>query len=46
MITLYNMANKLGGIVGSTDNFPELLSKAWTLHGDGDVAPIQSLTKS
>ena len=47
MITLYNMANKLGGIVGSTDNFSELSAGFWTLHGDvGDVAPIQSLTKS
>lgn len=47
MITLYNLANKFGGIVGSTDNFSELSAGFWTLHGDvGDVAPIQSLNKS
>jgi nicotinamide-nucleotide amidase len=37
----------LGGCVGSTDNFSELAAGFWTLHGDvGDVAPIQSLSKS
>ena len=47
MITLYNLASKLGGIVGSTDNYSELAAGFWTLHGDvGDVAPIQSLNKS
>lgn len=47
MITLYNIASKNNGIVGSTDNFSELAAGFWTLHGDvGDVAPIQSLTKS
>ena len=47
MLTLYNLANKLNGIVGSTDNFSELSAGFWTLHGDvGDVAPIQSLNKS
>ena len=47
MITLYNLASLKGGIVGSTDNFSELSAGFWTLHGDvGDVAPIQSLTKS
>tara|TARA_B100000212_G_scaffold274776_1_gene214320 strand:+ start:5304 stop:6287 length:984 start_codon:yes stop_codon:yes gene_type:complete len=47
MITLYNLAAKNRGIVGSTDNFSELAAGFWTLHGDvGDVAPIQSLTKS
>ena len=47
MITLYNLAAKHKGIVGSTDNFSELAAGFWTLHGDvGDVAPIQSLTKS
>ena len=47
MITLYNLASKHKGIVGSTDNFSELAAGFWTLHGDvGDVAPIQSLTKS
>ena len=47
MITLYNLAHQLGGCVGSTDNFSELAAGFWTLHGDvGDVAPIQSLSKS
>ena len=47
MITLYNEAAKQKGIVGSTDNFSELSAGFWTLHGDvGDVAPIQSLSKS
>lgn len=47
MITLYNLASLNKGIVGSTDNFSELAAGFWTLHGDvGDVAPIQSLTKS
>ena len=47
MSALYNLASKQGGIVGSTDNFSELAAGFWTLHGDvGDVAPIQSLTKS
>ena len=47
MITLYNLAARLGGLVGSTDNFSELAAGFWTLHGDvGDVAPIQNLTKS
>jgi len=47
MMTLYNFASLHGGIVASTDNFSELAAGFWTLHGDvGDVAPIQSLTKS
>lgn len=47
MLTLYNMAAREGGFVASTDNFSELSAGFWTLHGDvGDVAPIQSLTKS
>lgn len=47
MMTLYNLAHKLGGCVGSTDNFSELAAGFWTLHGDvGDIAPIQSLSKS
>lgn len=47
MIALYNLAHKLNGCVASTDNFSELAAGFWTLHGDvGDVAPIQSLTKS
>jgi|TARA_R110002153_G_scaffold44196_1_gene124622 nicotinamide-nucleotide amidase len=47
MITLYNLASLNKGIVASTDNFSELAAGFWTLHGDvGDLAPIQSLTKS
>lgn len=47
MITLYNLASKFQGFVASTDNFSELSAGFWTLHGDvGDVAPIQSFTKS
>lgn len=47
MITLYNAANQLGGLVASTDNFSELSAGFWTLHGDvGDLSPIQSLWKS
>ena len=47
MITLYNLAHKVAGCVGSTDNFSELAAGFWTLHGDvGDIAPIQSLNKS
>jgi len=47
MITLYNLASLHKGFVASTDNFSELAAGFWTLHGDvGDVAPIQSLTKS
>ena len=47
MNTLYNLASLHKGMVASTDNFSELAAGFWTLHGDvGDVAPIQSLTKS
>lgn len=47
MITLYNLAAHLGGIVASTDNFSELGAGFWTLHGDvGDFSPIQALLKS
>lgn len=47
MITLYNMASALNGVVASTDNYSELSAGFWTLHGDvGDLSPIQSLYKS
>lgn len=47
MITLYNIASSVRGLVGSTDNFSELAAGFWTLHGDvGDLAPIQCLNKS
>ena len=46
MMTLYNLASKLGGCVASTDNFSELAPGFWTLHGDvGDIS-YQALTKS
>lgn len=47
MISLYDAANNVGGLVASTDNFSELSAGFWTLHGDvGDLSPIQSLYKS
>jgi NAD+ synthase len=47
MQTLYDFASQIDGCVASTDNFSELAAGFWTLHGDvGDIAPIQSLTKS
>lgn len=47
MMTLYNIASSVGGLVASTDNFSELMAGFWTLHGDvGDLAPIQMLNKS
>ena len=47
MQTLYDFASQISGCVASTDNFSELAAGFWTLHGDvGDIAPIQSLTKS
>ena len=47
MLTLYELAAQKQGLVASTDNFSELAAGFWTLHGDvGDLAPIQSLTKS
>lgn len=47
MLTVYNIASSVRGLVGSTDNFSELAAGFWTLHGDvGDLGPIQSLCKS
>lgn len=47
MVTLYDQAHRLGGLVASTDNFSELGAGFWTLHGDvGDLSPVQSLLKS
>ncbi len=47
MVTLYDQAHRLGGLVASTDNFSELGAGFWTLHGDvGDLAPVQALLKS
>ena len=42
MITLYDIASSQNGLVASTDNFSELATGFWTLHGDvGDVSPIR-----
>jgi NAD+ synthetase len=47
MIYLYNLAQKYGGLVLSTDNYTELLLGYWTLHGDvGDYAPVAGLWKT
>ncbi len=46
MIYLYNLAQKHGGMVLSTDNYTELLLGFWTLHGDvGDYGMVQNLWK-
>jgi NAD+ synthetase len=47
MIILYDMAQKFGGLVMSTDNLTELYLGFWTLHGDvGDLGLIQKLWKT
>lgn len=47
MMTLYDQAHKLGGLVAGTDNLSELGAGFWTLHGDvGDLSPVQALLKS
>ena len=47
MIYLYNLAQKFGGLVLSTDNYTEFLLGFWTLHGDvGDYGPIAELWKT
>lgn len=46
MITLYHVAQLLGGLVVSTDNYSEWWMGFWTLCGDvGDLAPIQQIFK-
>jgi nicotinamide-nucleotide amidase len=46
MITLFNIAKKLEGIVMSTDNLSELWMGFWTLHGDvGNFGLIQQMLK-
>jgi len=46
MITLYDIASKMGGIVVDTDNFTEHFLGFWTIHGDdGDFNPIGCLWK-
>lgn len=47
MITLYDIASKVGGIVMGTSNKTEWLTGFWTLHGDvGDLNPIGELWKT
>ena len=47
MITLYDIASKVGGIVMGTSNKTEWLTGFWTLHGDvGDINPIGELWKT
>jgi len=46
MVYLYDLAQKHGGLVLSTDNYTEYLLGFWTLHGDvGDYGMIQTLWK-
>ena len=46
MITLYDIASKVGGIVMDTDNLTEHFLGFWTLHGDdADFDPIGGLWK-
>jgi nicotinamide-nucleotide amidase len=47
MIKLYDTAQKMDGLVLSTDNYTEYLLGFWTLHGDvGDYGMIQNLWKT
>lgn len=47
MIKLYDTAQKMEGLVLSTDNYTEYLLGFWTLHGDvGDYGMIQNLWKT
>jgi nicotinamide-nucleotide amidase len=47
MIKLYDTAQKMNGVVLSTDNYTEYLLGFWTLHGDvGDYGMIQNLWKT
>jgi nicotinamide-nucleotide amidase len=46
MVTLYDIASKVGGIVVDTDNLTEHFLGFWTIHGDdGDFNPIGCLWK-
>ena len=46
MITLYDIASRMGGIVVDTDNLTEHFLGFWTIHGDdGDFNPIGCLWK-
>ena len=47
MMVLFDLAQLNRGMVISTDNYTELLTGFWTLHGDvGDYAPMQHLWKT
>ena len=47
MIKLYDVANRMKGMVLSTDNYTEYMLGFWTLHGDvGDYGMIQNLWKT
>lgn len=47
MMVLFDLAQLHHGMVISTDNYSELLTGFWTLHGDvGDYAPMQHLWKT
>ena len=47
MMVLFDLAQLHRGMVISTDNYTELLTGFWTLHGDvGDYAPMQHLWKT
>ena len=47
MINLYDTAQRLDGMVLSTDNYTEYLLGFWTLHGDvGDYGMLQNLWKT
>ena len=47
MIKLYDTAQKMNGMVLSTDNYTEYMLGFWTLHGDvGDYGMIQNLWKT
>lgn len=47
MIQLYDTAQKMNGLVLSTDNYTEYLLGFWTLHGDvGDYGMMQNLWKT
>lgn len=47
MITLYDIASKMGGIVMGTSNLSEWWTSFWTKNGDvGDINPIGELWKT
>lgn len=46
MMYLYNLSQKLHGIVIDNDNMTEYLLGFYTLHGGGDISPLFSLLKT